>query len=163
LSQKLKISALEGEQRLVKQQLHEKKEEIDMLKLKVKMLKTNKPSDGNEDIAELKLRIVQLESKLAVFSSKKIPKQLKTKIWITAYGETIKAKCYCCGIKDIDITHFEAGHIFAKANGGEISEANLRPICSGCNKGMGTNNMSDYATLVYPETSLILKNDSTSD
>jgi 5-methylcytosine-specific restriction endonuclease McrA len=39
---------------------------------------------------------------------------------------------------------FEVGHILAVSNGGNDEISNLRPICSVCNKSMGSKNMREY-------------------
>ena len=39
---------------------------------------------------------------------------------------------------------FECGHIIPYSQGGPTSLENLRPVCKGCNRSMGTTNMLDY-------------------
>lgn len=70
-----------------------------------------------------------------------IPKSLKISVWNKFIGDIIgKTKCLCCENNDITQSNFECGHIEAEANGGETSINNLVPICSQCNKSMGTTN-----------------------
>jgi hypothetical protein len=77
-------------------------------------------------------------------SSKKIPKAVRTAVWNAYYPENIKGKCYVgCG-EDITVHNFECGHVVARVNGGDISVPNLRPICSSCNKSMGTHNLEEF-------------------
>ena len=52
-------------------------------------------------------------------------------------------KCYSCS-ENIDSKNFEAGHIIPEAKGGPTNIDNLRPICSCCNKSMGTQNMDEF-------------------
>lgn len=52
--------------------------------------------------------------------------------------------CYCCERQMIDAHNFEAGHVISFRNGGSNHVSNLRPICGGCNKSMGTRNMEDF-------------------
>lgn len=52
--------------------------------------------------------------------------------------------CYCCERQMIDAHNFEAGHIISFRNGGPNHVSNLRPICGGCNKSMGSQNMEDF-------------------
>ena len=59
--------------------------------------------------------------------------------------------CFCCQ-DEIDSKHFECGHVIAKSKGGDTSIDNLRPVCSLCNKSMGTKNM-----MVYMEQNNFLK------
>ena len=46
---------------------------------------------------------------------------------------------------------WECGHIKSEANGGDLNTNNLKPICSGCNKSMGSKNMDDYMREFYPK------------
>lgn len=74
-----------------------------------------------------------------------IPKSLKILIWNLYIGEEIgKTKCLCCNNNYIFQSNFEAGHIIAEANGGKVNKDNLMPICSVCNKSMGTMNLDDF-------------------
>ena len=74
----------------------------------------------------------------------KIPKKLKNMIWDENIGKKFGVgKCYCCG-EEIDSKNFEAGHIISVKNGGETILDNLKPICSCCNKSMGTENLEDF-------------------
>lgn len=50
--------------------------------------------------------------------------------------------CYCCSVPIY--MDFEAGHIIPKSKGGSMELSNLRPVCSTCNKSMGTINMKDF-------------------
>jgi hypothetical protein len=81
---------------------------------------------------------------------KAIPKALKTAVWIKyiSAAEGI-SKCMCCGIKDISQMDFDCGHVVAEACGGSTTIENLRPICSKCNKSMGTTNMNDFKTMYF--------------
>lgn len=75
---------------------------------------------------------------------KKIPKTLKNKVWDTYIGKQKGVgNCYCCN-ESIDSKHFEAGHIIAEAKNGSTTIDNLRPICSVCNKSIGTMNMDKF-------------------
>ena len=78
-------------------------------------------------------------------TKKNIPKNVKTDVWNTFIGEGIaNHKCLCCKMTTIDKAKFDCGHVVSKADGGGQEIYNLRPICSGCNNGMGTMNMIDY-------------------
>lgn len=78
-------------------------------------------------------------------NKKTIPKALKNASWNKYIGKDKgTSKCLCCKNNEIDSKHFECGHIISEANGGDISLENLRPICSVCNKSMGTTNMDDF-------------------
>ena len=73
-----------------------------------------------------------------------IPKKLKNMIWDKYIGkEKGVGLCYCCN-EEIDSKNFEAGHIIPETKGGPTNIDNLRPICSCCNKSMGTQNMDEF-------------------
>ncbi len=74
-----------------------------------------------------------------------IPHALRRTVWNTYIGEDIgSTECYVgCKTKISQMT-FECGHIEAESKGGLTIVENLRPICSSCNKSMGTKNMHDF-------------------
>lgn len=76
---------------------------------------------------------------------KNIPKAVKESVWKKYISETaLEGKCFIgCG-NDIQINNFEIGHVVAFANGGKDTIDNLRPICSLCNKSMGTTNINEF-------------------
>jgi len=85
------------------------------------------------------------EPEVEVEGKKKIPKNVKTDVWNTFIGEGIaNHKCLCCKMTTIDKAKFDCGHVLSEAEGGGQEIHNLRPICSGCNNGMGTMNMIEY-------------------
>ena len=111
----------------------EKKEE------KPKGKKADKDEKAKEPEEKPKEPEVESEGK------KKIPKNVKTDVWNTFIGEGIaNHKCLCCKMTTIDKAKFDCGHVLAEAEGGGQEIHNLRPICSGCNNGMGTMNMIEY-------------------
>lgn len=76
---------------------------------------------------------------------KTLPPQLKQAIWEKYIGPTIHGYCFVCERAEISFgTNVEYGHVLAVANGGNDSVENLRPVCSSCNKSMGTRNMMEY-------------------
>lgn len=81
---------------------------------------------------------------------KTIPKALKNKVWDHYIGSEFgKGQCYCCK-KNIDSKDFECGHVKAVKFGGQNTLENLRPICSCCNKSMGTQNMNQFIEEYFP-------------
>ena len=90
---------------------------------------------------------------------KKISRPLRRKVWNTHIGvDKGQTKCWCC--KEVTLDQggdWEAGHIISTANllkegkEDDISVSNLRPICSSCNKSMGSQNMNDYIKEYYPQ------------
>ena len=82
---------------------------------------------------------------------KSIPKTLKNKVWDTYIGKKNGVgKCYCCKT-EIDSKNFDCGHIVAVKNGGKKTVENMRPICSPCNKSMGTENMISFGDSYFPQ------------
>jgi hypothetical protein len=81
-------------------------------------------------------------------SRKSIPKAVRTNVW-NKYIETtdvkkLSGKCFVgCGT-EITIVNFELGHVEAYSKGGSNKVDNLRPICSLCNKSMGTMNLFEF-------------------
>ena len=71
---------------------------------------------------------------------KSIPKAVKESVWKKYISNTeLEGMCFVgCG-NEIQINNFEIGHVIAVANG-KNTICNLRPICSLCNKSMGTTN-----------------------
>lgn len=75
---------------------------------------------------------------------KAIPKAVKDSVWDTTFGASKGiGKCYVCD-GEINSKCFDCGHIIAVSNGGNNSKDNLKPICSTCNKSMGTKNMEEF-------------------
>lgn len=75
---------------------------------------------------------------------KAIPKAVKDSVWDTTFGASKGiGKCYVCD-SEINSKCFDCGHIIAVSNGGDNSKDNLKPICSTCNKSMGTKNMEEF-------------------
>ena len=79
---------------------------------------------------------------------KKISPHVRFAVWKTYIGNKIEAKCFCCWKNKITpftyCNTFHAGHIHSEAKGGEIKIENLLPICSDCNKSMGTVHWDEY-------------------
>jgi hypothetical protein len=86
-----------------------------------------------------------MSKKEVKYKKKLIPQALKTAVWNTYIGIK-KGVSHCfvgCG-NIISQHNFEAGHVQAEARGGKTILRNLRPICSNCNKSVGTKNMEDF-------------------
>ena len=76
---------------------------------------------------------------------KSIPKTLRKQVWKSYNKEESSALCFCCKLNKIDyMDPWECGHVISEYNGGSLNIDNLRPICSSCNKSMGTQNMNTY-------------------
>lgn len=65
--------------------------------------------------------------------------------WNNYIGREIAiSKCWCCNQSEISQQLFEAGHIMSRKTGGKNNVENLRPICSKCNREMGTTHMFKF-------------------
>jgi hypothetical protein len=85
-----------------------------------------------------------------------IPAARKTEVWNKYIGEEIgKAKCVCCGLRDITSRDFATGHVISEEDGGTIDATNLRPICAICNSSMGSKNMVAWMKRIYPTNKLV--------
>ena len=73
-----------------------------------------------------------------------VPAPIRMNVWKHYIGDTLQGKCLCCEREAITISNFECGHVVSVAMGGKNTIANMRPICSMCNKSMGTRNMDDF-------------------
>ena len=99
----------------------------------------------NKEKKELRKKYRELE-KLSKPKPKRItiPKSVKDQLWDNIFtskaGEGI---CYVCS-KTINSKKFDCGHIIAVSNGGSNDISNLKPICSSCNKSIGTKNMEEF-------------------
>jgi len=78
----------------------------------------------------------------------KIPKKLRQHCWVNIFGKVYSHTCYInwCNTV-IDVWSFEVGHNIAEKYGGTLNLDNLFPICSLCNKSMGTTSIDDWSKL----------------
>lgn len=79
------------------------------------------------------------------FDDRQISKTLKKIVW----KKCLDNKCEICE-DEISEDQFEAGHIVARAIGGQINIDNLIPICFTCNRSMGIRNAYEYKRDTYP-------------
>jgi hypothetical protein len=76
---------------------------------------------------------------------KQIPSALRATVWTTFIGVNCSYnKCFCCNTKEISVWDFECGHVISEKDDGPTTLYNLRPICSLCNKSMGSTHMEDF-------------------
>lgn len=77
-------------------------------------------------------------------SRKNIPKAVRIALWEEHFtDDNAKGVCKVCNC-EIKISNFEAGHIVSWAKGGSDTLNNLLPVCSLCNKSMGTENLLEF-------------------
>lgn len=108
----------------------------------------NKPEEKIliEPIKELKIN-EEVKSVVKKVSKSKIPSAVRKIVWNTYIGKNnVVGKCLCCNSEEITGTNFECGHIKSEKNGGDVSIDNLRPVCSNCNKSIGSKNMDEFMT-----------------
>jgi len=72
-----------------------------------------------------------------------IPKKIRDMLWVQTYGDCQFGNCKICDEKITYLT-FVAAHYISRANGGSDNINNLVCLCSGCNNGMGPNDVEDY-------------------
>lgn len=75
---------------------------------------------------------------------KTIPAPVRKESWDKYIGNNVSSKCLCCNHNDIHALNFDCGHIIAESKGGKTIVTNLRPICSPCNKSMGSKDMITF-------------------
>ena len=91
-----------------------------------------------QNIVDIKQNIIKIRKK------KPIPKTIRSLVWNKFIGEANGiGECYVCSSK-LSSQHFECGHIVAEVDGGDCTIDNLRPICSLCNRSIGSKNMDDF-------------------
>lgn len=73
-----------------------------------------------------------------------IPAAVRNSVWIDYHEDSRVGICFCCKRTKIALDNFECGHVISEKNGGQATIGNLRPICSTCNKSMGTKNMNEF-------------------
>src|SRR5207253_4832945 len=95
-------------------------------------------------LKDLEHNVRYIKSKFREQMSKKIPSTVRNAVWIKYIGKVYEGTCFCCGLETITKSNYECGHIISRKNGGEVHLDNLRPICSLCNKSMGTENMFEF-------------------
>ena len=95
---------------------------------------------------------MEKQSKELTKKRKAIPKAVRTTLWNIHFSEDkAKGNCKVCD-GEIKISNFEAGHVIASASGGTDNLDNLLPLCSLCNKSMGTENLLDFKTKYFSKT-----------
>lgn len=93
---------------------------------------------------------------------KALPKSVRVAVWTTHCGDVYNHKCFIHYCPRIMTAHdYESGHIVSHANGGSDRLSNLLPICSTCNKSMGTMSIPDYNNIlaVSGDTPIGVKNE----
>jgi 5-methylcytosine-specific restriction endonuclease McrA len=83
---------------------------------------------------------------MSEYKKQKINKALRKNVWENHSGQKYIYPCYCCQTTLLNPFDFECGHIVAESKGGNTNADNLRPVCTTCNKAMGTKNMEEFIT-----------------
>ncbi len=68
---------------------------------------------------------------------------IKQEMFMNHNGNVLIGTCFVCA-KEISYAETECGHVISLAAGGTNTVDNLRPVCGGCNRNMGTMNMLTY-------------------
>jgi 5-methylcytosine-specific restriction endonuclease McrA len=102
------------------------------------------PSRGKNKGIRCDKEVIDGESLCSKHFRKEVKGKLREELYFKYNSEKKLGVCYTCG-GFIKYSDFEAGHIIPNVIGGETSLENLRPVCSLCNKRMGSNNMFEWA------------------
>ena len=93
--------------------------------------------------------VVETRPAMSASSKRHIPHALRTQVWSFYIGlEKGTVPCFCCEDNKITPFNFECGHVVAESKGGPTDVANLRPICSTCNKSMQTKNLFEFKLML---------------
>jgi 5-methylcytosine-specific restriction endonuclease McrA len=79
-----------------------------------------------------------------------IPVKLREEVWIKQMGRAFEGKCpttWCT--YTITVFDFESGHNIPESRGGPTTIENLVPICSRCNRSMGSQHTFDQWCQMY--------------
>jgi hypothetical protein len=136
----------------------EKRDLVDHVSDKKMQTKQNnieeiKPIQNNYIVKEFsKMKIEEIQTlefekplkKIGRTKKERIPATVRNIVWVTHFHESKKGKCWLCKVEDISSANFECGHVVSEKNGGKPTIDNLKPVCSFCNKSVGTMNMEDF-------------------
>ena len=89
-----------------------------------------------------------ISENIVIKKRKSIPKKVRYDLWIKESGNNMNSNCYVCN-KGITFENFHCGHIISVKEGGSNNINNLKPICPGCNYGMGIQNLEEYKKEYY--------------
>lgn len=135
--------------RVYQLQEKEKKEilnELQEVKAELKELRTEVKGKTSIDFVKSLENEGAQQTNVSSPSSKKIPAALRVAVWNAYIGAKMgESLCFCCGLEPVLRSNYECGHIRSRAKGGPDRLENLRPVCSTCNKSMGTKNMIEFA------------------
>jgi hypothetical protein len=95
-------------------------------------------------------QMMEINVRAEPLDDRQISKALRKLVW----AKCVDNMCEICE-DEISEKEFEAGHIVARALGGQINIDNLIPICFTCNRGMGTRNAYEYKKDMYPEYEMV--------
>jgi 5-methylcytosine-specific restriction endonuclease McrA len=70
-----------------------------------------------------------------------IPKHIRSAVWDRLFGNRTIGKCLTCN-GELNVHHYEVGHVISEANGGTLELDNLTVQCSMCNKSMGKRDLT---------------------
>ena len=108
-------------------------------------LKRSNDSNGaysKEELVELMISFLPGPTKK---KRKQLSKCIRREVWNRYIGEEKGTHlCFCCDITIMSQFLFEVGHVISVHDNGDLTIENLRPICSLCNKSMGTRHMVEF-------------------
>jgi 5-methylcytosine-specific restriction endonuclease McrA len=94
---------------------------------------------------ENKKRVEQLNLSKFCKNRPKVSQDLKLNVWHkrNSNNNHERGVCYCCE-EALKFSNMQCGHVLPHCKGGDISLANLEPICKTCNNHMGIMNLDDF-------------------
>lgn len=97
------------------------------------------------ELAMLSQERVRSSPKTEKKEKEKASASYKTIIWKQHYGSAESTDCPVCETNRIYPDNYSLGHIHPESFGGEMTDINLMPICSGCNSMMADKHLFYYA------------------
>lgn len=112
-------------------------------------------------VAKRVIKGAGLKTSIAAQTPKKrkdtIPVKLREEVWIKQMGRSFEGKCpttWCTN--NITVFDFESGHNIPESCGGPTTIENLVPICSRCNRSMGSQHTFHQWCIMYSSAPPIL-------
>lgn len=77
-----------------------------------------------------------------------IPQDLRQQVWNKRNSPGFNGQCYVCR-QPLNFASMQCGHVVPVYAGGATVVGNLEPICGGCNRDMGTEELEGYRGRVF--------------
>jgi DNA gyrase/topoisomerase IV subunit A len=130
-----KIKTIENEKEALENEKETLKKQNQELKNLLKTIHTDKELINKQ--------LDKIDNQIPI-KRKPLPATVRHSLWKDHFHTSTEGICKCCNREKISSVNFEAGHIISVIKGGSNKLSNLKPICSFCNKSMGTKNMNEF-------------------